>query len=392
MMKIFRTEVKAKAEAEGEAGVGMEADDAPPAAQDVDMPDTDRNQPAWEKWASEVFEASVRDTIEEFGPIPREVYGAITGPSDEKENRDREVKELTYLKLQQLVHGFSRKKVLDASSHCVVAVYPTTARSPFDSDKWEINFKSPWIWTAVKNQMQLVEDEHLRETVGYLRRFSEGSTLAGRIFEVAANHVLSRGGSALEPIAMKSQNDPPLFSGRTDLPSSSPRPSFTTTRIITMIDLSKELTEVTLDGDRYYVPISSNHPLFDAFTIDLVDDKTALISVLQTTFSQPHGGSANGYLNIRKIMIRVRKLFEEREMDGIKLKVAYVLVCPEDEFEHTWQMPGGWDKEISKNDHRGQPFCVRITGASRCLFWSLRPSWIVAGCVGFSDSRRTAGL
>ena len=367
MMEIFEVESK-------KAETGMEKKDGrPPAAQDADKPDTYQKKAAGEKWVNKVFEVLVRNAIEEFGHIPRDVYRAITNLSEEKEKRDWEVEELTYSELRGLVKGFSKDHALDEFSHRVVVVYPRGTSSIYALDHWGMDFKSPRIWTAVKNKMQLVEDEHLRETVGLLRRFSEGSTLAGRIFEVAANNVLSRGESAPEPIAMNSQGNPPLFSGRTDLPSSSPRPSFTTARVITMVDFSKALTGVTLDGDRYYVPICSNHPLFDAFTVDLVGDKTALISVLQTTISQTHGGSANGYFNIRKIMMRVRELLTQSNMKGIELKVAYVLVCPEDELQHTWQMPGSWDKEISQNDHRGKPFCVRIPGPSRYLFRILRP-------------------
>ena len=85
MMEIFEVEskkVKAKREME-------KTDDVPPVAQGANTLDTDKKQDAWEKWVNKVFEVLVHNAIEEFGPIPRDVYRVIANLSKEKVNRDR---------------------------------------------------------------------------------------------------------------------------------------------------------------------------------------------------------------------------------------------------------------------------------------------------------------
>jgi hypothetical protein len=51
----------------------------------------------------------------------------------------------------------------------------------------------------------------------------------------------------------------------------------------------------------YYVPDRPTLPLFNAFTVDLdLSRKSAVLWILQMIISQSHGGSREGYLNIRK--------------------------------------------------------------------------------------------
>ena len=71
------------------------------------------------------------------------------------------------------------------------------------------------------------------------------------------------------------------------------------------------------------------------------------------TTSQKHGGSADGYLLIHKIMVHVHKLLDCPPGQEANIKVEYVLVCPEDGSKHRWEMPNGWDDV-------GEVFCIRI--------------------------------
>ena len=55
-------------------------------------------------------------------------------------------------------------------------------------------------------------------------------------------------------------------------------------------------------------------------------------------------------------------------MPAARVTVEYVIVCPDDESQHAWKMPTGWDEEITlatTNDHREKGFYIRLPGASR---------------------------
>jgi len=121
------------------------------------------------------------------------------------------------------------------------------------------------------------------------------------------------------------------------------------------------LSDVTLDTDKYYIPIAANNPLFDSFTINHDrDGRTAVISIFQITISPRHGGSGDGYRSIRKIMIRVSELLKGAEADPKPaIKVTYFLVCPGSK-KYKWQMPVGWKKDNKLNDHCGEAFCIPV--------------------------------
>jgi hypothetical protein len=119
---------------------------------------------------------------------------------------------------------------------------------------------------------------------------------------------------------------------------------------------------VTLDNDKYYTPTMANNSLFDSFAIDYnPKQRTAVISIFQITISSTHGGSAEGYARIRKIMVRVHDLIREKHPKGkVTVTVEYFLVCPEGESNHRWQMPAGWGEYTKHSDYRGSAFCIRI--------------------------------
>ena len=125
---------------------------------------------------------------------------------------------------------------------------------------------------------------------------------------------------------------------------------------------------VTLKENVLYLPTSPNN-LFDSFTIDVIQN-TAIISIFQITISEVHGGSADGYRIIRKIMNHVRKLIKT-EAAVTEVKVAYFLICRSDRHyglwsdllpisHFQWKMPFGWTKCTTINDHRGDVFCVKV--------------------------------
>jgi len=156
--------------------------------------------------------------------------------------------------------------------------------------------------------------------------------------------------------------DPPVFS--IDPPSSTPDISLTSfgpLRASTRVFINftdRQLSDVTLDNGKYYIPTAATHPLFDSFTIDL-DPHTVVISVFRITISPKHEGSTESYPHTRRITRRVRRLPKETGYNAT-VKVAYFLVCPDDGSEYQWWMSVGWNKDTETRDNRGDGFCILV--------------------------------
>ena len=323
----------------------------------------------------------VRNATEEFGFSPNDVYCGIFDPIETKAAHKAAVDALTYSDLTTIVRMFSNDQHFDSQSQCVVAVHPSRITDLLDS--WKVWFKSPRIEKRVLECMRLEEIGHLRRTYQLLRNFSAGSVLAGWIFEVVAHRMLCGDwqGPVQQPIRMVSNNgNPPVFctdpSPAPDTMPPPPSPLRIGKRIGTEVDFptwKRLVGNVTLDGDRYYTPATTNDPLFDSFTIDHdPHQRTVIISIFQITISQTHEGSAQGYVRIRKIMASVRNLLKKKH-PNTTVKVAYFLVCPNDGLRHEWRMPVDWDKEMEfNNNHQGAVFCLRLPiwqdGSTSCLF------------------------
>jgi len=315
----------------------------------------------------------VRDAAEEFGFIPRDVYNGILGVHDLKRQHSNVVNSFDYDQLKHVVTSFSKEGGLGYQySHHVVVVFPLPPENQISSDSWAIDFKSIRIARKVMELMCLQEGERIREMYRFFHGHQQSSTLARWFFEAIVHRLFSSGwksGTTPQPTHMDSKgpSDSPLFS--TDPPSSTPdtplSPLHPEARSVTQVNfVPRELSDVTLDSDRYYILSAANHPLFDAFTIDFVPPTcekpaTGVISVFQMTISRSHKGSAEGYPHIRKIMARVRNLLQ-KGYSNPTVKVAYFLVCPHDQSQYQWQMPAGWDKSVQKNNRRGECFCIRI--------------------------------
>jgi hypothetical protein len=356
---LQRAEVEKEDHDEMDDGIKSSAAD-----QDVNMVD-DAGQPrALVLKVDNALKILVANATEEFGFAPRDVYNGVLDLPGMTNRRDRAVDNLKCTELANLVRTFTRSRELDEFSHRVVAVYPVIFLPHLD--KWEINFKSIRIAGKMVEKMQLVEDQHLRHTYRLLHETSEGSNLAGWIFKAIVHCMLSDGwrldGPAPQPLRMISnERDPPGFSTDPSPPDpllSSLAPLCAGTRTVTRVYFTHPLSNVTLDNDKYYIPTTANHPLFDSFTVDL-DLNRVVISVFQITLSPRHEGSAKGYPRIRKIMTRVHELLKERDLNAT-VKVAYFLVCPEDGSQHQWQMPIDWNMNAKANDHHGNAFCVCV--------------------------------
>ena len=308
----------------------------------------------------------VHNAIEEFGFIPRVVYSSVLRARDTGDGHAVAVEKLTDTDLQEIVSSFAVDRgFISDISHQVIAVFPHPPTYLVCSDRWAIDFKSIRIARKVMESMQLQENERLRELYWFFHKFPDSFNLAGWFFE-AIVHRLFSGSWQSEPVPQpirmdrEGSSDSPAFSA--DPTSSTPDTSSTLragSKAVTGVNFTNhQLSDVTLDNDKYYIPTADIHSLFDSFTI-VLNPHMVVISVFRITISLRNEGSAEGYLHIRKIVRRVRKLLGETSSNAT-VKVAYVLVCPDDGSEYQWQMPIGWNKDTETHDHRGDGFCIHV--------------------------------
>ena len=391
-----------------ETGMGMyDGAEAKATVQDQDMANAADKPQVLGYLMDDAVKILVRDATEAFGFAPRDVCRAILKPQATKEKHENAIRALDYLALKALVREFNLNKALSELSRRVVAVNPR--RIDDHTDHWTIDFKSVRIADQIIEWMRVQEENHLWEIYDSFHKYPEGSNLAGWAFEAIVHRVFSNGwrpGPDMpQPILMTESKNPPIFSvnpsssptnsvdsyssladsvasssSPTNSVDSSPSPinsmdSFspssnsvtsplrTHTRTVVRVKFNHAYAlNVTLRDNRYCIPISSNSPLFDSFIIDVDEvNATAVISIIQITISKRHHGSSKGYSLIHKIMNTVRKLIKERIPDKkVDIRVVYFLVCPDDEVDHTWQMPTGWDETTTVNDHRGGCYLLRI--------------------------------
>ena len=319
----------------------------------ADQPDQPR---APEDKMDSALKILVRNATDEFGFIPRDVYRGVLRLPQTKEDHDDAVKALKYPSLVDFVENFPENRQISDSLYDVVAVRPI--RSLESRDAWMIDFKSTRIKWKVMEKMQLVENNRIRETFGSLRNAGENCSLARWFFELFAHCVLSGGwkGPAPQLTRMRcSKGEPHVFHIDSSSQLSFLEPY---TRTIKEIKLTKELSDVTLDEDKYYKPAAANNSPFDSFTINRgLDGVTVEISIFQMTVSKKHRGSPEGNLFIRDLITRVRELLNDNAAEP---EVNYILVCPNDTLGCQWNMPDGWIESCTQRDPHGKVFCIRI--------------------------------
>jgi len=248
--------------------------------QDKDMVDEVGRPLALTGKVENALKILVHNATEEFGFSPRDVYDGVFRLCQTRDEHAAAVADLNYTKLREIVRSFSRDRgITTESSHHVVVVFPRPLELayPFDRDHWTIDFKSIRIAREVMKSMQLQEIEHLREMYQLFHRFPGSSTLAGWVFEVIVHRSFSdgwRSGPVPQPILMKrkgSSRSPVFFTDTSSSTPNTPSPLRVNARAITEVNFApRELSGVTLDNDRYYIPSAANHPLFDSFTIDVI--------------------------------------------------------------------------------------------------------------------------
>ena len=137
----------------------------------------------------QVLRILVHIATEEFGFIPRDVYGGIANLPEMRKEHAKALAKFDYSGLKALINAFTYDKELDVSSHRVIVVFPTENCDL--SDEWEIDFKSIRVAERAVEAMRQKEDQNLWEIYDSIYRLPEGSTLAGRIFDSRRSHIPS---------------------------------------------------------------------------------------------------------------------------------------------------------------------------------------------------------
>ena len=313
-----------------------------------------------------------QNAIKEFGYAPRDFCRGVFNLQLVREDHDDALNTLSFDDLQGFVEAFSKKHIYDTqTSHRILEVYPQPPNVRSVNDKWTIDFKTDHIKKRAFSKMRTIEVQHVRDTYRLFRNNPIASAYAGSLFELIIHGMLTLGCRStpeLQPeplICMStiatSAADAPIFTSNPPTSFSTPAfgPLFKSRRTKEFDFANTVENHVTLEENVLYLPTSRTNPLFDSFTIDIIE-KTVTISIFQITISGEHGGSSKGYLIIRNIMSRVRQLIKGTNITNVK--VAYFLICcsDSDRSHFQWDMPVGWTKKTKINDHRGEVFYVKV--------------------------------
>lgn len=328
---------------------------------------TDEDKTVVPEW---LLQKLVENATIEFGFAPRDVYDGIFLLAHTRRAHEVALKKIDYSTLKLLTQRFDDELELHGTTHRVVAVYPRLTNSTIKADAWTLDFKSPRIRKYAMDLMLLKGRRNRREMFDLFHELPASSSFAGWIFEAIVNQLFADGWELDSPdspiplpIRMTSNGrDPPSFT--TQRPASTipqtPLRAIASTPVSVEFGPYVKLDNVTLDNGNYYIPAAMNNPLFDAFTINCVDETTALISIFQMTVSSRHKGSADGYLNVRKIVARVKNLLRRGQKVKCSVEVRYFLVCPKSNPRNRWEMPKNWGENCGNDDHRGLVFCLPI--------------------------------
>ncbi|KAI0045379.1 hypothetical protein FA95DRAFT_127244 [Auriscalpium vulgare] len=315
--------------------------------------------------ADTVIQAAVELAVEQVGFIPRDVNRILW--------RRRHVSDAAYVEsfdnIIDLVSAMNAGGIpAMTTSHRITSITPTADHPQLDDDQFLVAFKS----VSIEQQLADAWGEAYRLFSTCQEYPAAASLMADWAFETISHRYLYQGPpETLELYKMKSDGgDTPKYTIDTTPPRA---PSFLPVRHrreAVVLNFSDPLLDV-VDGN-YNMPIKSSNPFFDALFVDVASgddggDRRVTVWVLQMTTADEAQGSSRGYVLIRNAMRAARSSTEARKQGDAKrfkvdpsVQVNYVLICPDDGKQRTWQMPSGWTENTTVADHRGDVYCVRI--------------------------------
>ena len=321
--------------------------------------------------------------IDRFGYSARDVFGGVFQYL-EMSKRYEAAFNTTYDKLRDAISALSGNQTADDSvSHRILAVHPVD-QGFLMSVRWDVDFKSDWVARSVLPRLQEAEENKICEQIRLFRNIPEGGSVAGRLLEPLAHRYITDSTSGIWPLIRMNSNlaDPPQFTLVRDTPVPGNVCFMKVKRKIVRLS-SISVLSTSVQDDSYYIPTDPNFPLFDAFTVQLDrTNRTAILWILQMTTSRRHGGSADGYEKIREIITILKSQLQERPplkkskteaTPKPDIKVRYLLVVPKPEDESQcrdlphWKFPKGWSERCTRNDHRGDVYCLEVPLSPREL-------------------------
>jgi len=308
--------------------------------------------------------------IERFGYSARDVFDAVFDYITPTK-RHKEAFDIDYNDLRTAVSDLANNKIsrFTAISHRIVALTPYH-KGPFERVTWSLNFKSKWVGRSVIRRLAAAEDREVHIQIGRLQRIPQAKSLAEWFFEPIAHRALTEtSASGVWTLIEMTTNsrDPPTFTKAGSVASLGVQFSKVIRRTVNLRCISD--LSAPLENDSYYILEDPGFPLIDSFIIDLDHSrKSAILWAIQVTTSRLHGGSANGYQNIRAIVKilkeklagdlparKAQKVAAEQDIATPRVQVRYLLVVPEGHSSQNlqWHFPNGWSKSCNKDDHRG---------------------------------------
>ena len=310
--------------------------------------------------------------IHRFGYSARDVFDAVFNYL----SMTKYHKVAFAIKLEDLhaaVSAISKRESTDDSiSNRIIALSPVDEAPLVDVD-WMVDFKSTWVAKSVLQNLREAKDGEIRRQIDIFRHIPESGAMAGYMLEPLAHRYIAKAAYNIALFKMDSDGaDPPHFTMAQDPPIPNDQNFMKVKRNIVRLASITNLSSCLKDKS-YYIPDDPNFPLFDAFTIELDRaKKSAILWVLQITTSRKHGGSKTGYQKIREIIaILKNELREDHPTKKSKtaagqatplVQVRYLLVVPKDEPRQSlqWDFPVGWNQSCTRNDHRGEVYCLEV--------------------------------
>ena len=314
------------------------------------------------------------ESIDHFGYSARDVYHGVFN-YDQTTRQHQVAFQINYDQLTKTVQALS---VNDAPPHAheILALIPTDSVA-FDGVRWQVHFKSLWVTHSLIQRLGDAENTRIGQCISFFHRI-QASQLAGQFLEPFAHRkIVDEPAGGYWPLTkMTRTNDkgnPPLFSSM----ESSPDSLTLFPKVKRKMDKFLSRNSEELSQNTYYIPEDPNFPLLDAFTFELESgNKSADLWVLQMTTSRLYGGSARGYREIRSIIAKLkaslkkqaprqksRKMAAGQSAPEVTVHVRYLLVVPKGNFDRAarqWAFPLGWDENWTRNDHRGEVYCLEL--------------------------------
>jgi len=267
---------------------------------------------------------------------------------------------------------------VDPFSHQVIALQlsPASIKSN-EMSAFDYVIKSSAIQQHVDSEIAQQQTGDIFSMFNKLKVLPGGAILAGHVF---SNYALRSLREANPAIALKTMG---FHSGLAAQPTFSccnddieapkgvyptyPRPyvsSMETQGLPQAVWQEANYRDGPLEEGCIYVPVATNHPLYDAFFLTKVTTYS-ILWILQFTTSHDHRGVTSGLLNVRRLVKLIKHPSTSNPSTSNPstsnpstskptVYVRWVLVTPRvDVPDKKWRLPPSWNEKVSQNDHRG---------------------------------------